>query len=109
MRIYHIGQESFSQRKPSWLQQFFSLTFVPGKLRPRSGLVAYARSMLSGKSQLDRLGLPTISESALWDMGRGKRPFPHNDDSWGLGGEDLDETVPLRAGWDSPAGRELVN
>jgi len=90
MRIYHIEHESFSQPNPSWLQRICSQSFIPSQLRDR--VMYYAGRILPGKSRLEHLGF-SAPYSVYLEMTEGKRPFPSNDDTWGLGQETLAESA----------------
>ena len=106
MRLYHIDHDGgFGQRTevhPPRLEKWVSSLPVP-RLGSRI-LVALCRVIFGDKSRAQVYGIPTLSHSEYLslcrDMLASKRSYIFNDDAWGLGQEELSETVVCRAEWD---------
>ncbi len=103
MRIYHIDHDSIWKRpEHNWLG-----TFCLRAVRPKCvarGLASLVCKFFPTRSRLDVMGIPHLSyaqyRSIVLDMISGKRSIIYNDDSWGLGQDNLDEYLVVSAEWE---------
>lgn len=111
IRLFHINHPSVIDR--SLRIQVLALLAAPYGLLRRLGprrvpMIARRLERLVYKpSRLDSIGVPRISTSQYWqiihEMLDGKRDPAYNDASWGLGHDDLPDTVVMRAKWETPS------
>lgn len=106
MRIYHIDHEDkFNDRlktRTSRFEGLLSLPFIHSRISNQ--LIFFYRKLGGNRTRAEVYGIPTLDWSEGQNMCRdilaGKRPYIFNDETWGLGEEQLPETVISRAEWD---------
>ncbi len=99
MQLYHIDHDVRTNSTESnwWTRTGLKYIFPDQFART---LRSWTRRFLPAKSGLKRLGIPIPSETDLKtliiDMITGKRSHIYNDDTWGLGAENLKEFVVVQ-------------
>lgn len=111
IRLFHINHPSVIDR--SLRVQALALLALPyglmRRLAPRRVpmLARRLERLVYKPSRLDSIGVPRISTAQYWEtvheMLEGKRDPTYNGESWGLGDEDLPDTVVMRAKWEHPS------
>ena len=106
MRLYHIDHDDkFDDRRKirrPWFEELLHLPFIPTRIG--SKMISLYRKFLGDKTKVEVYGIPTLSHAEYLrlcrDIVAGKRSYIFNDDTWGLGQEELPETVVALAEWD---------
>jgi len=103
IRIYHIDHDSrWKKPEHNWLGTFFLRTVRPRRVARKLDWLSY--KLFPPKSRLDLMGVPYLSyaqyKRIVLDMISGKRSIIYNDDSWGLGQDNLQEYLVTSASWE---------
>ena len=106
MRLYHIDHDDkFTDRlkrhKPRF-EELLRLPFIPARVSNK--IIRLYRNFAGDRTRTTVYGIPTLKKSEYWSLIRdvmaGRRSYVLNDETWGLGGEDLPEFVISAAKWD---------
>lgn len=104
LRLYHIDHDdNFNERlkeRPPLFQKWARSRFMPRPIGQK--LIALYHDFFGHRNEI--YGIPALSYSAYKKICReiveGKRSYIINDETWGLGREELEENVIVAAGWD---------